>query len=170
MFFELQRAGNNSFVIYLRYTAKPASMEEFEAYLNALKHLYSSKKPFSLLIDTRRFPAGMISWSYLKRQAEFMQESENLSRRYLRGVALVVTSPWVKTLIQTLFLIKAPVSPTQTFHDSRAAEKWVTGLDLGSPPLSRQSSGCPLPLLSPRHYRNEHGRLDRHQLQLPREN
>lgn len=122
MFFQLKPQKNG--IIRLRYVSKPESMEEFEVYLNALKDLYTPKKPFSLLIDTREL-SGFLSWKYLKRQADFMGESEPLARKYLHRLALVVTSPLVKTLIQTIFLIKAPVTPTETFHDDHFAETWA---------------------------------------------
>jgi len=122
MFFKLHTQSNG--VIRLKYLSKPQSMDEFEVYLAALKDLYVPQKKFSLLIDTRDLP-GILSWKYLKRQADFMVESEPMARKYIHRMALVVTSPLIKSLIQTIFLLKAPVTVTETFHDDTFAEKWA---------------------------------------------
>ena len=110
-------------VVHVKLTGIPRCVEDFEDYLTGFDLLYENKQCFNLIIDSTDI--GQVSMYYIARLAFHMHSREDKTKEYIGKVAIVVTTDFVTTLLNALFLMKKPVSETVIFNNIIEAKDWV---------------------------------------------
>lgn len=101
----------------------PRDNEDFEAYLSIFDVLYEKKEKFCLVIDARN--VGWVYPSYIFKQAMHMMNKEAQTKAYVHRIALLITTPIAKNLLNLLFSIRTPTKPTEIFENLDTATRWA---------------------------------------------
>ena len=91
-------------IVNVKLSGTPEDMTEFEDYLKGFDLLYERQRIFSLIIDSTDI--GLISAYYIARQAFHMHSNEDNTKKYVKKVALIITSVSVRKLLNGLFQMR----------------------------------------------------------------
>jgi hypothetical protein len=128
VFAKVKQSGNNVAVIF---TGAPATDVTCTEYLKLLEEVYAKNSKFFILYDARRL--GSVPWSQIMKQANFMKEKEDLTRRLMVRAAIVVSSSFARFILKSLFKIRKPAAPLQIFMELDAAKTYLReGKDLSA--------------------------------------
>lgn len=111
--------------VYIKLSGVPENLEEFEDFLEGFDLLYGKKRRFNLIIDSSDI--GNVSMYYIARQAFHMHRNEEKTREYVGKVALVITTDFMTTLLNTLFSLRKPACKVEIFKSIEEASEWVNG-------------------------------------------
>lgn len=109
--------------LYITFTGKNASDKEFEEYINYLDTIYTQKNQFVMLSDARK-------GNYLKSKhridlGNWTKQNKESIEQLCKGVAFVMSSIIMKTMLQGIFIIQAPPYPYTVVEDMEKAEIWL---------------------------------------------
>lgn len=110
-------------IVNVKLSGVPEDMTEFEDYLKGFDLLYERKRKFSLIIDSTDI--GSISAYYIARQAFHMHSNEDNTKKYVKKVALIITSVSVKKLLNGLFQMRKPVCEVEIFKCLDDCHQWI---------------------------------------------
>lgn len=110
-------------IVNVKLTGVPEDMTEFEDYLKGYDLLYEKKLIFSLIIDSTNI--GLISAYYIARQAFHMHSNEENTKKYVKKVALIITSDSVRKLLNGLFQLRNPVCEVKIFKCLDDCHQWI---------------------------------------------
>ena len=82
---------------------------DFNNFLNDWLLLYSDKKPFYLLFDTRE--TGFINIKYAVKTSQFINKIKNLSKEWLQYSIIIVNSNTISFLLRFVFKLSPPIAP-----------------------------------------------------------
>ena len=101
----------------------PLTDAAFEAFLGDLDVIYQRRKRFVFVLDASRMPD--VSVPQRRRQAQWMKENEALFRRYLIGVAFVFSSPALRFVLSSIFLMRPLPVPYTVCSTQEEALAWA---------------------------------------------
>ena len=110
-------------IVNVKLSGVPEDMIEFEDYLKGFDLLYEKKREFSLIIDSTEI--GAISAYHIARQAFHMHSNENNTKKYVKKVALIITSDSVRKLLNGLFQMRKPVCEVEIFKCLDDCHQWI---------------------------------------------
>jgi hypothetical protein len=110
-------------IVNVKLSGVPEDMIEFEDYLKGFDLLYEKKREFSLIIDSTEI--GAISAYHIARQAFHMYSNENNTKKYVKKVALIITSDSVRKLLNGLFQMRKPVCEVEIFKCLDDCHQWI---------------------------------------------
>jgi len=91
--------------------------EDFDHFLKEWSELYSDKRDFVFIFDTRE--VGWISPKYAFKMASFITTLKKQNKQYLKRSSIIVDSIWVRSLLRLIFAMQSPVCPID-YHSSEA--------------------------------------------------
>jgi len=115
--------------VYVTWPSEPLDDEAFESTVLAMSALVERGQPYVIIHDARR--AVRPTPKQRAFAAERQKRDAEPTRRLLKGVALVTSSPLIAGVLTAVNWIFPAPYPQKTFSTLTAAEKWVTG-QLGS--------------------------------------
>ncbi len=98
---------------------------EYEESLARLSSYVQRREPYFSIIDTSRI--GMPNSTQRQRQVEWDREHDELVRKWGRGTAFVVTSPFVRVAMSLYFHVRPLGVPYVIVADLGAALSWMAG-------------------------------------------
>lgn len=110
-------------IVNVKLSGVPEDMIEFEDYLKGFDLLYEKKRKFSLIIDSTEI--GAISAYHIARQAFHMHSNENNTKKYVKKVALIITSDSIRKLLNGLFQMRSPVCEVEIFKCLDDCYQWI---------------------------------------------
>jgi hypothetical protein len=99
--------------------------KEFEAYLSQMLLFFHRRERHGYVVDTRR--GGLLPRGQRQRQGEWLKEHKELITLYSTRTAIVMTSPVLRFVLATIYLIQPPFVPTEIFSTMEQATAWVEG-------------------------------------------
>lgn len=100
-----------------------ASGEAFQRYLDGMSALLARKQPHGYLLDGR--DGAMMGPTERKLQGEWLKKNKDALKLYSRGTASVIRSAPVRFVLSAIYLIQAPVVPTESFATVDEAYAWL---------------------------------------------
>jgi hypothetical protein len=113
-------------LVYAVWPGEPVSDEEFARMVDRMSSFSHKGEPFVVIHDARK--AVRPSPKQRALAAERQKQDTEMTRRYLRGMALVVSNPIVAGVVTAINWIAPPPYPQKTFSKIAEAEEWVTRL------------------------------------------
>ena len=110
--------------VYVTWPSEPMEDEAFEACVMAMSALVARNQPYVIIHDARR--AQRPTPRQRAFAAERQKQDAEGTRRLLRGVALVTSSPLIAGVLTAVNWIFPPSYPQKTFSTLTAAEEWTT--------------------------------------------
>ena len=110
-------------VVTITLAEHPRDDQDFKTYLSLFDILYAKKEKICVIIDARN--VGWVSPSYIFKQAAHMMNKEAQTKAYVHRIALLITTPIAKMLLNLLYSIRTPARPTEIFQDLESAWLWV---------------------------------------------
>ncbi len=102
--------------VYVRFSNQSPTNEMIDKYLSEIEDVYNQKRKFIVLYDASDISI-MIGPAQLYRQVAFMQKKDAETREYLLRCAIVITSPFVKALLDGVFALKSPACELKIFNN-----------------------------------------------------
>ena len=106
------------------------TMEQTEAYITQRTETLRREQPHIVLYDTRQ--ARLLAAEQRQRLSDWTRENEALSRQYLRGTAIILTSPFMRLTLNLLmgakrmwippYCIEATLPPAMLWSATRLHE------------------------------------------------
>ena len=88
----------------------------FEAYLEALRSFYEAHDNVNLVVDLSNLAMPPSPW-FFSRQLEFSVANKLLSKKAIKQTIIIVESPFLRSLLETLFLLSPPACPVEIRSD-----------------------------------------------------
>jgi hypothetical protein len=117
---------SNPKITIVSFTGQKATDENIDAYLDGLYGDYETKKPFSVIFDLTNAPIP--NPKYIKKQAEWMKEHEELISTYCLGVAYVMDNVLFRLALKMVFSIQKNPMPFKVFENMEDATTWAEEL------------------------------------------
>lgn len=95
---------------------------DMQKMVDHISQIYTHKKKFRLLVDTRNAPAKKVFKSVI---ANWMHENQHLAKAYLDRSGVAVHHPVARFLLQAVFLIRPPTTPVKLFGSLAEAAAFV---------------------------------------------
>jgi len=110
--------------------------DELEETIVAMDRILLSNRPHVFVVHTHH--QRMMPLAQVRRQASHMMERTEMSRRYTRGVAMVIPSPVIRGVLKVTLSIAPMPCPYAVFDEPEGAIAWARAkMDLGA----KRSSG-----------------------------
>lgn len=97
--------------------------DEVQSYLQRCAEVLGRRERVGLLIDARR--AAIPDAKTRARFAEFFAEQSPLTRRYVAGMAVVLTTAMGRGVVTALSWMQGPTFPVKSFEFEDAARRWL---------------------------------------------
>jgi len=109
--------------VLITFTGTNATDEEFEEYINCLATMYIQKEVFVILSDSRK-------GNYMKSKhridlGNWTKKNEDMIQKQCKGVAFVMSSVIIKTMLKGIFMVQAPPYKYLIVDDIEKAEEWL---------------------------------------------
>jgi len=133
-------------LIYIEFFNKSPNPEEWDKFLNDWLELYSFKKDFILIFDTRQieyFPPI----EYTMKMIHFMDELKKRKDNYLKKNLILVNNQTIKNILDLIFKIKSPQSPTYIWYTGLTKESINNSLFIEN--ISEQNLASDMIYISP---------------------
>jgi len=107
----------------VKFSGAPHSPDEFSTFLANFDKMYAPQKEFAVLFDAR-----LVEWIGVSNFMELLgytKHHEELAKLYMQKTAVLVTSPYIQSLIEKLLVLQPPANPTKFFTDKKAALRWL---------------------------------------------
>jgi hypothetical protein len=108
-------------LLQIRYGMR-ISGDEADAYHRTLRGYLMLREPFVVLADARA--AEVPPPRERQRMADFIRETEALSRRCVAGMALVMRTPAGRGVLTAVLWLKTPPFPMRAFGTVQEAAAW----------------------------------------------
>lgn len=109
--------------VYVYISSDKPTNEVFDQQMKDFEKLLNMDKPFYILFDIR--DAQRVSFSMLKREAEFIKRMKPKIVKNLIASSIVIDNILVQGLIKALFAIQAPSRPNKTFNNLEDAAAFL---------------------------------------------
>ena len=96
-------------IVYVTFSGKINSEEEFDKFLQSWLDLYKDQKNFSFIFDTREMSYPEIK--YCLKMTLFIKNLRKESYHYLQNSLILVNDDRIKKLLDFIFTIQSPVAP-----------------------------------------------------------
>ena len=96
-------------VVYVTFSGKINSEEEFDEFLQSWLDLYHDQKDFSFIFDTREMSYPELK--YCIKMASFIKRLRKESYHYLQKSLILVNDNRIKILLDFVFTMQSPVAP-----------------------------------------------------------
>jgi len=96
-------------IVYVTFSDKIDSEEDFDLFLNDWLQLYRDAKDFSFIFDTRQ--TCDINIKYCFKMAMFIKKLRKENYHYLQKSLILVNTNYVKRLLDVIFTLQSPVAP-----------------------------------------------------------
>jgi len=110
-------------VVKIEYNNIPKDLTEFEDYLKGFNLLYQQNRKFNLLIDATNI--GKVPVFYGVRQAFFMSENKEYTKKYVNKVAIILMSDGLMNMLKSVLNLNNQDCDIQTFKDINNAKQWL---------------------------------------------
>lgn len=100
--------------IYVKFNDKINNEEEFKSFLKEWLELYKDRKDFTFIFDTRN--VGMVNISYCYKLKNFISQLKELPKQYLQRSIIIVSSKYVRYLLNIIFKITKPVAVVYIYN------------------------------------------------------
>jgi hypothetical protein len=98
----------------------------FDAYLQRMEDYLARAERHCYLLDARE--GAMLGHPERSAQGEWLKRHSAELERWSVGTGLVVRSAAVRFVLSAIYLIQAPLTPTETFNTVDDAHRWLQGL------------------------------------------
>jgi hypothetical protein len=110
--------------VYVTWPGAALADEDFEALVTEMSAFAARGKPYAIIHDARR---AVRPTPKQRAFAAGVQKSDtDRTRRWLRGVAMVVSSPLIASVVTAINWITPPPYPQKIFSSLSDAETWAT--------------------------------------------
>lgn len=99
------------------------SDEAFETYLAGMHRCLARGEPHGYLVDARK--GTMISGPQRAAQSAWLKRHEVDIKRYSVGTAVVLRSAALRFVLSAMYLLQAPITPTESFGTVDEAHAWL---------------------------------------------
>ena len=100
---------------------------DFLKYTNFMDNLYKKQKKFKLIFDLTKL--SIYDSVYCNEQLKYMTTSEEFTKKYIEGTAIIVSNSIIKNLLDILiFSIKTPIKPNLITKDTKDALKFLINI------------------------------------------
>lgn len=110
-------------IVKIKYNNIPEDSTEFEAYLEGFNMLYQQNKKFNLLIDATNI--GKVPIFYGVRQAFFMNENKENTKKYVNKVAILLISDGLMNMLKSVLNFNTQDCEIRTFNNTNNARQWL---------------------------------------------
>lgn len=100
-----------------------ATATSFARFLARMDSYLEKKERHLYLLDGR--DGAMMGAPERAAQGAWLKKNKEELKRYSAGTALVVRSAAVRFVLSAMYLVQAPVTPTETFHTVDDAYAWL---------------------------------------------
>jgi hypothetical protein len=122
---------NNRFVqckqvghrVVVRFSGIPSCERDIDEYFSFMEDVYARDQPFLALFDISQ--VGFIPLSDAKRQAAFMREKDEITRRIMKRAAIVSTGVITRSVLNVIFAIKKPACDICVFDTLDRAQQYL---------------------------------------------
>ncbi|MEM6262669.1 MAG: STAS/SEC14 domain-containing protein [Bacteroidota bacterium] len=108
------------------FTGQKADVANFDLYLEEMTALYHPKVPFSIIFDATH--AKVLPPAMIKKQADWMENHQEIMVNYLSGIAYVIPSSIMRGILRAIFSLQKQPSPYTVVPDVQEARDWVNNL------------------------------------------
>jgi hypothetical protein len=108
--------------IVVQFNGIPKNDDDIYSYLRTLDNIYKKERKFLILYDARN--VGMVSLKLLRKQATYMKDREELTKKYMVRAAIIVSHA-IKPVMHFLFTLKKPSIPCKIFTDLGAGQSFL---------------------------------------------
>ena len=109
-------------IVKIEYNNTPKDLTEFEAYLEGFNILYQQNRKFNLLIDATNI--GKIPVFYGVRQAFFMNENKEYTKKYVNKVAILISNG-LMNMLKSVLNFNNEDCEIRTFKNINDARHWL---------------------------------------------
>jgi hypothetical protein len=110
--------------VVVKWPAEVLSDEEFRRVVLQISELTARRQLYAVIHDARvAVRATPVQRSFA---AEEQKRTAELSRKWLAGAAIVVSSPLTAGVVTAINWISPPPYPQKVFSSMAEAEKWIT--------------------------------------------
>jgi hypothetical protein len=109
--------------VFIKLQGVPQDDSDIASFLHQLDNVYKTKKSFVCLYDVRAI--GRIAPSVLWTLASYLRKKDDETRERLLRCAIVISSAFAKKILDSLFVLKKPACPLETFSNMESAKEWL---------------------------------------------
>ena len=118
------KADNEPNIVTCTFTGVPATKENITSYLLSIDTIYKKKQKFILLYDARLIKKSTITFDHICRQAKFMRDKDEETRKFVEMCAIVIC-PETKSILKLLFRLKQPACKLKICTDLNTANNYI---------------------------------------------
>jgi hypothetical protein len=119
-----QKVGEDGVIrVVIKLNGTPRDQSEVSVLLDNLEQVYQSNQQFVCLYDARAI--GRVSPPVLWTIASYLRRKDDQTRERLQKCAIVISSDFAQKLLDSLFVLKPPACPLDTFRSLEAAKAWL---------------------------------------------
>ena len=110
-------------IVYVTFSGKINSEEEFDEFLQSWLDLYHDQEDFSFIFDTREMSYPDIKYCF--KMTFFIKRLRKESYHYLQKSLILVNDNRIKRLLDFVFTMQSPVAPVYLWLTEETDEKTI---------------------------------------------
>lgn len=110
-------------IVYIKFSNREASPEEFESYINELAEISKRNEPFTVIFDSSE--SSSLTSELCMKQGDWIKEHYNLLQKNCIGTAYVIPSFMIRFMLSAIFSIQQQPSHYTVVSTLDEAYKWV---------------------------------------------
>lgn len=122
---------NNWPVVILTIQGKPTNDKDMKEFLHDWTGVYTysmqANQRYKLMFDVRKSTVGLNEFHHLRTLGEWLVKIKSLTEQWMDRTAIIVSDPFMRVLIGSVFRIYKAVRPFKVFDDNMLvnAREWL---------------------------------------------